>query len=146
MLGSQSESTKSAETVPELSMGAILRRVRDMALLWLLFGAVCGSCSETASRGNLVGLISGVLAGMIVLPFLGVGLGLVGGRVPTTLVGGCFGCLVAGALAAMIRSGPPLRFASFGLIVGGLIGGTFGVILWWLHFVRRALGQSLRTR
>jgi hypothetical protein len=146
MLGSNSGSTRAAETLPDLSVGVILRRIRDMALLWLLFGAVCGACSQTASGGGLVGVISGVLAGMIVLPFLGVCLGLMGGRVQPTLVGGCFGGLLAGLLGLFAHSASPLYLASFGLILGGLAGGTQAALLWWLHFVGRALGLSPRTR
>jgi hypothetical protein len=129
-----------------MSLGAILRRVRDMVLLWVLFGGVCGACSPAARNGNLIGVVSGVIAGMIVLSFLGAGLGLVGARLRPTLVGGCFGGLLSLLLGHVAGTPSPLYLASFGLILGGLAGGTIGLMIWWLNFVARALGFSLRTR
>lgn len=146
MAESASGATRAAEVLPDMSLGAILRRVRDMVLLWVLFGGICGACSPPARTGNLIGVVSGVIAGMIVLPFLGACLGLAGARLRPTLVGGCFGGLLSLLLAKLAGTPSPLYMASFGLILGGLAGGTIGLMLWWLHFVARALGFSLRSR
>src|SRR5947209_18447915 len=104
MSGTAGNSSGAAAILPALSAGAILRRVRDMALVWLVFGGACGACSDPARGGNLIGIASGVLAGMIILPFLGVFLGLAGGRIGPTLVGGCFGGAFAGFLGLALGS------------------------------------------
>jgi hypothetical protein len=139
MVGTQGNSSTAA-LLPALSTGAVLRRVRDMALLWLVFGGACGACSEPARSGNLIGIASGVLAGMIVLPFLGVFLGLVGGRIAPTFLGGCFGGAFAGGLGLALGALTPLHLASFGIILGGLAGGTLGAVVWWVNLLARGLG------
>jgi hypothetical protein len=117
-----------------------------MALLWLVFGGACGACSDPARGGNLIGLASGILAGMIVLPVLGVFLGLAGARVAPSLVGGCFGGAFAGLLGMALGALTPLYLASFGIILGGLAGGTLGAMVWWINLLSRVLGMSLRAR
>jgi hypothetical protein len=146
MSGYDGKQSGTAEALPGLSAGLVLRRMRDMMLLWVLFGGVCGACSEPARGGSLIGVASGVLAGMLVLSLLGACLGLAGGRVLPTLVGGCFGGLFAALLAAVAGASSPLFLASFGLILGGLAGGTLGAMLWWMSFVARAFGLSFRGR
>jgi hypothetical protein len=146
MVSAESAATGSGATLPALSAGMILRRVRDMVLVWLLFGGVCGACSDMAKSGSLVGVVSGVLAGMIVMPFLGLFLGLAGARVRPTLIGGCLGGLLGALLATVVGSPSTAMVASFGLVLGGLTGGTLAAMLWWMNFVARALGLSLRSR
>jgi hypothetical protein len=146
MFGAESGVAGARATLPSLSLGMILRRVRDMVLVWLLFGGICGACSDLARSGSWVGIVSGVLAGMIVMPFLGVFLGLAGARVRPTLIGGGLGGLLGALLATVVGSPSPTMVASFGLILGGLTGGTIGAMLWWMNFVARALGFSFRGR
>ncbi len=131
---------------PGLTAGAILRRVRDMALLWLVFGAALGSRTDLARRGGVIGLVSGVLAGMIVMPILGVGLGLAGGQVRPTFIGALFGSAFAGTVAAVSDAANPLSFAGFGIVLGGLVGGTISLVLWWTNFLTRVLALPLRGR
>jgi hypothetical protein len=120
--------------------------VRPMLLLWLLAGGICGACSDPARSGTVIGVVSGVLAGMFVLSFLGLGLGLVGARVLPTAVGGCFGALFGILLATIANAPSPFLYASFGIITGGLIGGTVGTMLSWMTFVLRFVGISSRRR
>src|SRR5262245_49861425 len=91
------------------------RRVRDMALLWLGLGGLVGACTTPPGAG-LIGVLAFSLAGMIVLPVLGLALGLLGGRVTDTLLGAGFGGMI-GALAALaLRAVYPLPVVSMGLI------------------------------
>src|SRR5438093_484907 len=53
----------------------LVRRTRCMAALWLGFGIVVGSGSV---GGGWIGILSGAIAGALVLPWLGVLLGLLG--------------------------------------------------------------------
>src|SRR3954454_1276348 len=52
---------------PPRSSPGLARRVRDMVLLWLVFGALFGA-GTMPPGGGLIGLVSFVLAGMIVMP------------------------------------------------------------------------------
>jgi hypothetical protein len=135
------------ERRPEIvTVGAILGRIRDMACLWLFFGALIGACTPVARDGSLIGVVSGMLAGMIVLPFLGVGLGVAGGQVMPTLVGGSFGAVCA-VLAGFAHGSESFHDPlCFGLILGGLAGGTISVITWWIALFRRVLRLAQPAR
>jgi hypothetical protein len=67
------------------------KRVRNVVLVWLLFGVVVGAGSGPPDSGVL-GLVSGMIAGMMVLPFLGAVLGLLGGHAKEALLGAACGC------------------------------------------------------
>jgi hypothetical protein len=144
MSSSEHGPDRATEVFSELSAGAILRRVRDMMLLWLFFGAVCGACLDLDREGTLLRIVSSVLAGMIVLPVLGAFLGLAGGRVRPTLLGGFCGGVLAGVVGAVAGAVAPLYLVSFGVILGGLAGGTIGVVFWWVNLVGRALSLAVR--
>lgn len=131
---------------PIVTVGAILRRIRDMACLWLFFGALVGACTPVARDGNLIGVVSGMLAGMIVLPFLGVGLGVAGGQVMPTLVGGTFGAVCAVGASLTQGSGSFHDPLCFGVVLGGLAGGTISVITWWITLFKRILRLTQPAR
>lgn len=113
------------------------RRVGRMALLWSLLGAGIGA--STAPSSDLIGLVSGILAGLIVLVPMGALLGLIGGRVKPVLVGVLCGAGV-GALIGLLDGAPiPSAFVQVGLIGGGLAGATTSALVWWARFVARAI-------
>jgi hypothetical protein len=105
-------------------LGTLGKRVRNMTLLWLGFGALVGAGTAPPGAGT-IGILSGAIAGMLVLPLLGTALGLMGGQLRETLAGGLCGLAVGTAVAAL-RTEAPWQFgADFGLLVGGLAGATF---------------------
>jgi hypothetical protein len=112
---------KTAFLHPPYPLGA---RVRDMTLLFVAFGALVGA-GTTSFKGGAVGVISGATAGMIVLPFLGATLGLIGGRPRETLFGALCGLAVGAAAAALGGSADLPAQATFTLLLGTLIGATF---------------------
>jgi hypothetical protein len=116
-----------------------------MALLWALFGAVCGASPELARGGNTIGILSGIIAGIIVTPALGVILALVGGQVKVTLFAGLWGAVI-GVSAGFLSGVPsPAVTLNFGLFVGGMAGATFPQVLRATGFLARfviALGRG----
>src|SRR5262245_48238850 len=78
--------------IPLPPLRVVVKRVLAMMALWMGFGTVVGS---SLMPGNPVGILSGVIAGAIVLPWIGMFLGLMGGLVKDSLVGGVNGMLVA---------------------------------------------------
>ena len=104
----------------------VVKRVLAMMALWMGFGCVVGS---NLMPGNVIGLLSGAIAGAIVLPWLGMCLGLMGGPVKDSLLGGFAGALVA-MLYSSVRAGSIDSFAiNLCLIMGGIIGANFAVFL-----------------
>ena len=105
---------------PPTSLG---RRVWNMSLVWLGFAAFVGPASMPPG-GGAVGLVSGLIAGVIVLAPLGAALGLIGGGWKATLCGGAVG-LAAGAAAGWLGGeASVLTRAATGLIAGGIAGAT----------------------
>jgi hypothetical protein len=141
--GSQSAPCKSR--IPHF-LRILGRRIKGMTLVWVLFGTVVGICSEPAQHGSLIGIVSGVIAGMIVMLFLGVILGLLGGQARLALVGGTLGALVGAILALLSGTLAPLPGIGHGLMVGGLIGSTFGIVMWWTRTVAHLVALPLRGR
>jgi hypothetical protein len=116
-----------------------------MSLLWLGFGVVIGACSEPARGGSVIGVVSGIIAGVVVLTWFGPVLGLMGGQVWPTFLGALCGG-AAGALAASLTgAADPLLVGNFGLILGGLVGATFSIFVRWLRFLVRVVALPPRT-
>jgi hypothetical protein len=104
------------------ALRGLLRHARNMMLLWLAFGVVVGACI-TPPGGGWIGLVSYALAGMIMLPPVGLLFGMIGARWRESLICGVLGLLL-GALAGL--AGGQVGIASaFGLIFGGFVGATF---------------------
>jgi hypothetical protein len=99
-------------------------RIMPMTLLWLGFGVLVGVLSAPPAGGALA-IVSGAIAGMIVLPFMGAFLGLIGGNWRETLLAGVAG-LVVGALVDLVNGQLDLlNTAKVGLVGGAIIGATF---------------------
>jgi hypothetical protein len=103
------------------------RRVWSMSLLWAFLGVAIGL--STAPGTSAVALISGAIAGVIVLCPLGVVLGLLGGQVKETQLGGLLGLCLGGAAGVLLGPVNALFFVNVGLLMGALGGGlTFALI------------------
>jgi len=117
------EIPRSSEAAGVTALQGLLRHAGNMTLLWLAFGVVVGTCLAPPG-GGWVRLVSGTIAGMIVLPPIGLVLGMLGARWREALACGFVGLLL-GALAAAATAGSVGYAAAFGLIFGGLLGATF---------------------
>jgi hypothetical protein len=106
---------------PRLSLG---RRIRDMILLWVVLGAVTGAASAPVGSGP-GGIVFGIIGGILVLPWLGAVLGLIGARCPETIFGAVCGATIG--TVGGVFSGPAVLCNPAGLclILGGLVGATF---------------------
>jgi hypothetical protein len=128
------------------SLRTLARRFRDMVILWAVFGAVCGACPSLARGANAIGVLSDALAGVIVTPFLGVFIALLGGQVKTTVLGGIWGAMIGG-LAGLVPGAANVGFAvAIGLLVGGMAGGTFPQVLRSTAFLARSVMAFGRGR
>jgi hypothetical protein len=114
---------------------SLAKRVLAMMALWMFFGVIVGS---TLLKGNLVGVVSGAIAGAIVLPWLGMFLGLLGGSVKDSFLGGVTGVLVY-LLCSAFRPGPIDSYTlNVCLIMSGIMGANFAGFL--------AVRKRLRAR
>ncbi len=142
----ETTSASQHHTLADLSPRCFWKRVRDMAILWSVFGAVCGAAPELGRGGNLIGIVSGMIAGIIVTPLLGVVLALFGGQVKMTLLGGLWGAIIGastGFLGGAVSSSLTLNF---GLLVGGMAGGTFPQVLRATACLARSVREFGRGR
>jgi hypothetical protein len=117
------------------------KRVLAMVGVWLLFGVVVGAGSQPG-KASMIGVIAGIIAGVMVLPWLGLVLGLMGGRAQETLIGGLWALLVGAAAGLASGAADVLHWASACLVAGGLTGATFPV----LYRVLRACLRHAATR
>jgi hypothetical protein len=118
---------------------SLARRLRDLTLLWALFGAVVGAAPGLTRGGDLLGIFSGALAGVILTPVLGILIALLGGQVRPTLLGAIGGALV-GALARFVAGAPGGGLTvELGLLVGGMTGGTLPQLLRSTAFLARSV-------
>jgi hypothetical protein len=75
-----------------------------------------------------VALVANIIAGMLLLPPLGLVLGLIGGRWNESLLGGLLG-LTCGMAGRLVLPGMGVTsLASFGLLFGGMMGATLPLI------------------
>ena len=108
---------------------SIAIRISVSALIWCGFGIVVGIC--TAPKSDLISMIAGILAGMIVLTPVGVVTSVFGGRWTELLIGGGMG--YSGGVALAILRGEPCGYlAGLGLVFGGLVGATVVSAFWRL--------------
>ena len=116
---------------------ALGRRVKQMMLLWLFFGALVGAAIGFP-KGGLLPIICNVMSGMILMPFLGLFLGLIGGQVRLSLVGGICGVLLGAITALLSSAADPFSVMSVALIGGALAGATVSTATSWTGFLIRA--------
>lgn len=105
-------------------MRSIAVAVLQMSLLWLTFGIVVGAASALPD-GDVIRIISGIIAGMIILPVFGALLGLLGGRWRETLAGGVAGAIVGFGVGVATGQAEILALANVGLVGGAIVGATF---------------------
>src|SRR6516165_669304 len=86
----------SSTAKPALSP-SLTKRLGGVVLVWLVGGAVVGAVA-TVGKGDLVALISHMIAGMLILPLVGMFLGLMGARWDESLLG-CLAGFVSGLVA-----------------------------------------------
>jgi hypothetical protein len=121
------------------------KRVLSMMLLWMVFGTFVGAVGSPFHEGA-VRIAAGAIAGMLVLPPLGLVLGLLGGQVRDVLLWGSGGW-VLGAMAGLLLGAEPIFLANVGLVMGGTFGATLGSmvrLLKWLASSRIAAKSLLR--
>jgi hypothetical protein len=124
----------------------LAKRLRDLTLLWALFGAVVGACPGLTHGGDALGILSGALAGVILTPVLGVLIALLGGQAKPTLLGAIGGAMV-GVLARFVAGAPDGQLtAELGLLVGGMAGGTLPQMLRSTAFLARSVIAAGRGR
>lgn len=135
-----SERTATTELPAFFSLRAVQDKVLRMTLLWLGIGIAVGILSAPPERG-IVGMIAGAIAGIIVMPFMGAFLGLIGGQWRETLLGGLAGLILGFGLG--IASGvPELRpAANVGLVGGAIVGATF---FSYVGYLRKAIAALSR--
>jgi hypothetical protein len=97
-----------------------------MAALWALLGVIVGAQSLPAT--DFIALLSGAIAGIIVLPWLGAFLALLGGEVLPSLVGASCGCLVALVYAEVLGDPHVAYKLNLGLMVGGIVGANYATM------------------
>jgi hypothetical protein len=134
-----STSVDPSEQVPV--RGQRWRNVKAMTLVWVSFGILIGA-GTSPPHGGSIGLISGILAGVIVFPWMGAALGLLGCQPRPTILGGGFGALVGAAGLMAVSPTAALNGACFGLIAGALVGAT---VLPVIRFYKRILSFAVRA-
>ena len=117
-------------------------RVARMAVVWAVFGAVVGA--QSFAGADAIGLLSGTIAGVILLPWLGAFLGLIGGEAVQSLVGASCGCLV-GVVHAKLWGDPILTYKiNMGLMIGGIMGANYATVCALRRLRRRRSTMVLR--
>ena len=118
------EQLATTDHLPFFTLRAVRDKVVSMTVLWVGFGIMVGIFSSPPD-GGVIRMISGAVAGVIIFPFIGVFLGLIGGQWQPTLAGGVAGLILS--LSLGLASGIPelLPTANVGLVSGALVGATF---------------------
>jgi len=113
------------------------KRVASLTGVWTAFGVLTGLLVIPPT--SLIALVSGVLAGTIVLCPLGLLLGLLGGEVKLSLAGGLAGAALGAFTALTLAPSGLTHVISVGLLSGGLAGATCSVLLAWVRSLSRVL-------
>ena len=118
-----------------------------MVLLWLGLGALVGTLSAPPD-GGMISLVSGAMAGMIVLPGFGAMFGLLGARWWEPLLGAACGLVTSftfGFLNGSTRLGPNIGlYLLFGAFAGSTLPQAYRLNIW---LARQAISRfrSFRT-
>jgi hypothetical protein len=94
-----------------------------MIVLWTLLGVIVGATTAPLNTGPLA-IVSGAIAGVLVLSVFGVALGLLGGQVKETGAGALLGASIVGGIGLLSGSANLLYLANLGLLTGALAGAT----------------------
>jgi hypothetical protein len=122
------------------------RKVVNSSLSWMILGALVGGMGGIRN-GVQLELVSSTLGGMILLPVVGVVLGLIGGDCIGSLVGGAGGLL--GSILSRMTTGSVVDVMGmqFLIVFGALAGATcilyLRAVLWSLEIFRRGATQLL---
>jgi hypothetical protein len=114
-----------------------------MSLVWLGFALYVGATSMLPGA-DVIGLVSGAIAGVIVLVPIGVVLGLLGGRWKETCIGGVSGLTIGGLAGLLTGQANALLVANTGLVGGALLGATFSTLFHRVRAVVLALAVASR--
>ncbi len=115
----------------------LLRRVLHMTALWTFFGAVMG-LGMGLMEGGWIGVAAHVFAGLMIMPLIGLIVGLVGGPWREAFLGAVSGAALGLAAGQLLGSPNPVQIGYACLLVGGLVGATF------LENCRRMIRQGQR--
>jgi len=118
-------STQSRSSFPTTTQ-TTWQGIRRMLAVWFVFGSFVGGTSGPGR--DLIGILSGALAGVIVIAWLGALLGLIG-EARITFFAGLFGALV-GLLYGVLSGGAGVLYnMNLALIIGAIVGATFPALL-----------------
>jgi hypothetical protein len=121
------------------------RRMRTTYFTWLLLGALVGAIGVLATHSAIM-VISGMIAGMILLPVPGLAIGVLGGDIKGTLVGaagGLLGCWFSSCFTGHAIQAPTLQLS---VLFGALVGATFSLYLMmkiWTYTIIYGMARSL---
>jgi hypothetical protein len=131
--------------VPPLDLRGLAKRLRQMACLWGLFGVLVGLASLPAGADPLR-VVSGILAGVLVLIPVGLFFGLFGGQPRATLFGGVSGALLGVVVGVLNNPVGAARLTAVALIAGALCGATLHLAAAWMRFLLRVVTLAGRYR
>jgi hypothetical protein len=117
-------STVGGKPMAGTGSATLVKRVFSMALVWMVFGIVIGADRYFDGAG-LIEVAANVVAGILVMPFIGALLGLIGGQWKEAVLGGVIG-LATGALGGALDGGNDVLLkAHVCLLTGAMVGATF---------------------
>jgi hypothetical protein len=119
--------------------------MRTTYLTWVLIGALVGAIGVLATHSAIT-VISGMIAGMILLPVPGLAIGVLGGDIKGTFVGAAGGLL--GCWFSSFFTGHAIQATTVQLSVvfGALLGATFSLYLMmkiWTYTIIYGMARSL---
>jgi hypothetical protein len=128
-----------------LARQGLVKRVAQMACLWGLFGLVVGVATLPGAP-NVVGVVAGMVAGLLVLLPFGVSLGLLGGEPGPTLFGGVSGAGLGVVTGLLSATGGTAHVASVALLGGAAAGATLHLASSGFFALFRAVTPAGRGR
>ena len=120
------------------------RRLASMAIAWLFIGTLVGAFNWLQLGGGLIGFVSQIIAGMLVLSLLGIALTLLGGRAKESLSGGAFGMVAGSVMGLFISSSFSLwEVLNLSMLMGAITGAT---IVPWVRVMTKAISLLANVR
>ena len=109
---------------PLVAQPSLPRRVLHMTALWTFFGTVMG-LGMGLMEGGWIGVAAHVVAGLMIMPLLGMVLGLIGGPWRDAFLGAVSGAILGLAAGTFLGNPNPVQIGYACLLVGGMVGATF---------------------